>query len=47
MLRKRLATVVLDKYLKKVRDSTATESLGKLVLKDNKNCPLLPNLAEI
>ena len=46
-LRKRLATIVLDKYLKKACDTTATESLRKLALKDNKDCPLLLNLAKI
>jgi hypothetical protein len=46
-LRKRLATVVLDKYLKEARNTTTAKSLGKLALKDNEDCPLSPNLARI
>jgi hypothetical protein len=42
--RKRLAIVVLDKYLKEVRDTT--ESLGKLVLKEY-SYPSLVNSARI
>ena len=45
--RKRLAIVVLDKYLKEARDTTAVESLGKLALKDNEDRPSLPNSAGI
>jgi hypothetical protein len=37
--RKSLATVVLDKYLKEARDTTAMESLGKLASEDNKDHP--------
>ena len=37
--RKRLATVVLDKYLKEPRDNTAVVSPEKLVLKDDKDYP--------
>ena len=43
--RKRLATVVLDKYLKEARDTTAAESPGKL--KDNEDRPSSPNSAGI
>ena len=45
--RKRLATIVLDKYLKEVHNTTAVESLGKLVLKDNEDRPSSPNSAGI
>ena len=45
--RKRLATVVLDKYLKEARDTTAAESLGKLASKDNEDRPSSPNSAGI
>jgi hypothetical protein len=45
--RKRLATVVLDKYLKEVYDTTAAESSGKLISKDNEDCLLSPNSARI
>ena len=45
MLRKRLATVVLDKYLKEARDTA--ESLGKLASKDNEDRPSSPNSAGI
>ena len=41
--RKRLATIVLDRYLKEAPDTTAIESPGKLALKDNGDCPSLPN----
>jgi hypothetical protein len=46
-LRKRLAIVVLDKYLKEAYNTIAVESLGKLALKDNEDRPLSPNLARI
>jgi hypothetical protein len=42
-LRKRLATVVLDKYLKETHETTAVESLRKLALKDNEDCCYSPN----
>jgi hypothetical protein len=45
--RKRLATMVLNKYLKEAPDTTATESLGKLALKDNEDRPLSLNSARI
>src|SRR5438309_1597883 len=45
--RKRLATVVLDKYLKEARDTTAMESLGKLASEDNKDRPSSPDSAGI
>jgi hypothetical protein len=38
-LRKRLATVVLDKYLKEARDTPAVEDPEKLTSIDNKDCP--------
>ena len=47
MSRKRLATIVLDKYLKEARNTTAVESLGKLALKDNEDRPSSPNSARI
>ncbi len=47
MPRKCLATVVLDKYLKEARDTTATESPGKLASKDNEDRPSSLNLARI
>src|SRR6266536_2544588 len=45
--RKRLATIVLDKYLQEVRNTTATESPGKFALEDNEDCPSSPNSAGI
>ena len=45
--RKRLATVVLDKYLKEAHDTMAMESPGKMASKDNKDCPSSPNSSEI
>jgi hypothetical protein len=45
--RKRLATIVLDKYLKEARDTMAIVSLGKLTSKDNKDRHLLVNSARI
>jgi hypothetical protein len=45
--RKRLATVVLDKYLKEACDTTAIASLGKLTSKDNKDRYLSVNSAGI
>jgi hypothetical protein len=41
--RKRLATVVLDRYLKEAPDTMGTESPGKLASKDNENCPSSPD----
>jgi hypothetical protein len=41
--RKRLATVVLDKYLNAARDTTATENPGKLASKDGEDRPSSPN----
>jgi hypothetical protein len=45
--RKRVATVVLDKYLKEACDTTVTESPGKLASKDKEYRPLSPNSAGI
>ena len=45
--RKRLATVVLDKYLKEARDTTAMESPGKFASEDNKDRPSSPDSAGI
>jgi hypothetical protein len=45
--RKRLATVILDKYLKEARDTTVMESPGKLAFKGNEDHPLLVNSAGI
>jgi hypothetical protein len=45
--RKRLATVVLDKYLKEAHDTTAAESPGKLASEDNEDPPSLANSAGI
>ena len=45
--RKRLATIVLDKYLKEAPNTIVIESLGKLTSKDNKDHPLLVNSASI
>jgi hypothetical protein len=47
MPRKRLATIVLDKYLKEAPNTIVTESLGKLASKNNKDYPLLANSANI
>jgi hypothetical protein len=47
ILRKRLATVVLDKYLKEALNTTVTESPRKLTSKDNEDYPLLVNSASI
>jgi hypothetical protein len=47
MSRKRLATIVLDKYLKEVPDNIVIESPGKLASKDNKDYSLLVNSAGI
>jgi hypothetical protein len=47
MLRKRLAIIVLNKYLKEDYNIIAIESLEKLILKGNKDCPLLLNSARI
>lgn len=46
-LRKRLATIVLNKYLKEAQDTTAIGSPRKLVLRDNDNRPPLINLTGI
>ena len=45
--RKRLATVVLDKYLKEARDTAAMGGPGKLASEDNKDRPSLPDSAGI
>jgi hypothetical protein len=45
--RKRLATVILDKYLKEAYNTTVIESPGKLASKGNKDPPLLVNSAGI
>ncbi len=45
--RKRLATVILDKYLKEVRDTTVMESPGKLASEGNKDHPSSTNSAGI
>ncbi|KAH8587331.1 hypothetical protein B0O99DRAFT_642099 [Bisporella sp. PMI_857] len=45
--RKRMATLVLDKYLGEARDNTAIENPEKLVLKSNENRPSSPDLAKI
>jgi hypothetical protein len=45
--RKRLATIVLDKYLKEAYNIIVIESLGKLASKDNKDRPSLVNSANI
>jgi len=45
--RKRLATVVLDKYLKEARDTTAIEDPEKLTSKDNEDRPSLLDSARI
>jgi hypothetical protein len=45
--RKRLATVVLDKYLKEARDTTAIASSGKLTSEDNEDRHLSANSAGI
>ena len=45
--RKRLATVVLDKYLKEARDTMAVGSLEKLASKGNEDRPSSPNSAGI
>lgn len=45
--RKRLATVVLDKYLKEAHDTTAAESPGKLASGDNEDHPSSANSAGI
>jgi hypothetical protein len=45
--RKRLATVVLDKYLKEAPDTTVTESPGKLASKDDEDRPSSANSAGI
>lgn len=42
-LRKRLATIVLDRCLKEAPDTTVMESPGKLASKDNEDCPSSPN----
>jgi hypothetical protein len=47
MLRKHLATIILDKYLKEARNTIIIESPGKLASKGNKDPPLLVNLAGI
>lgn len=47
ILRKHLAIIVLDKYLKEVHNTIVVENLGKLTLKDNKDHPLLLNSARI
>jgi hypothetical protein len=47
MSRKRLATIVLDKYLKEAPNITVTESPEKLASKNNKDYSLLVNLAGI
>lgn len=44
-LRKRLATIVLDKYLKEARDTPAIGTLGKLASKDNEDYPPLLDVA--
>lgn len=46
-LRKRLATIVLDEYLKEAQDTTSIASLGKLSLEDNKDHSSSLNSAEI
>jgi hypothetical protein len=45
--RKRLATVILDKYLKEVRDTTAMESRGKFASEGNEDRPSSTNSAGI
>jgi len=45
--RKRLAIIVLDKYLKEDRDITAIRSLEKLASKGNEDRPSLLNSAGI
>jgi hypothetical protein len=45
--KKRLVTVVLDKYLKEALNTTIIESPGKLASKDNKDYPSLVNSASI
>jgi hypothetical protein len=45
--RKRLVTIILDKYLKEARDTIITESPGKLASKGNKDPPSLVNSAGI
>jgi hypothetical protein len=47
MPRKYLATIVLDKYLKKAPNTIVIESPEKLASKNNKNYSLLVNLASI
>jgi hypothetical protein len=45
--RKRVATVVLDKYLEDARDTTTVGSPGKLASEDREDYPLSPTSAEI
>lgn len=45
--RKRLATIVLDNYLKEAQDTMAAENLEKLASKDSKDRPSMVNLARI
>jgi hypothetical protein len=45
--RKRLATLVLDKYLKEVRDTTAMESPGRLASEGNEDRPSSTKSADI
>ena len=45
--RKHLATIVLDKYLKEVCVTTAIKGPKNPLLKDNKDYPLLLDLARI
>jgi len=47
MPRKRLVTVILDKYLKEARDTIVIESPGKLASEGNKDPPSLVNSAGI
>jgi hypothetical protein len=45
--RKRLTTIVLDKYLKEAPNTIVIESPRKLASKDNKDYPSLVNSASI
>ena len=45
--RKRLATVVLDKYLKEAHVTMAIKGPENPILKDNEDCPLSLDLARI
>ena len=47
MPRKRLVTIILDKYLKEACDTIVIESPGKLASEGNKDPLLLVNLAGI